>query len=52
MDNCSWMYQDSPERLSGMDYCNGVKGFINYALSSLRNISGGVIRCSFKICKK
>jgi hypothetical protein len=34
-----------------MNYCNGVKGFINYVLSNPRNISGGVIRCSCKSCK-
>jgi hypothetical protein len=34
-----------------MDYCNGVEGFINHALSNLRNISGGDIRYSCKRCK-
>jgi len=34
-----------------MDYCNGVQGFINYALSNPRNISGDGIRCSCKRCK-
>jgi hypothetical protein len=52
MDDCSWMYQDSPKGLWRMDYCNGVQGFINYALSNLRNISRGSIRCSCKRCKK
>jgi hypothetical protein len=34
-----------------MNYCNGVQGFINYALSNLRNISGGDIRFPCKRCK-
>ena len=45
------MYRDSLEGLCRMNYCNEVKGFINYVLSNLRNISGGVIRCSCKSCK-
>jgi hypothetical protein len=35
-----------------MDYCNGVQGFVNYALSNLRNISRDGIRCSCKNKKK
>jgi hypothetical protein len=34
-----------------MNYCNRVQGFINYALSNLRYISGGSIRYSCKRCK-
>jgi hypothetical protein len=34
-----------------MDYCNGVQGFINYALSNPRDINGGSIRCPYKRCK-
>jgi len=34
MDCHLWMYQDSPERLHGVDYCNGVEGFVNYTLSN------------------
>ena len=34
-----------------MDYCNEVEDFINYALSNLRNISRGCIKCSCKRCK-
>ena len=34
-----------------MDYYNVVEGFINYALSNLKNITGGGIRCSCKRCK-
>jgi hypothetical protein len=34
-----------------MDYCTEVVSFINYTLSKLRNISGGGIRCSCKMCK-
>jgi hypothetical protein len=49
MDDCSWMYRDSPERLCRMDYCNWVEAFINYTLSNPKNISGGDIRCP---CKK
>ena len=48
MDDCLCMYQDSPGRLRRMDYYNRVEGFINYALSNMRNISGGGIRCLFK----
>jgi len=33
MDDCSWMYRDSPQGLRVMDYCNGVKGFINFTTS-------------------
>jgi hypothetical protein len=44
MADCSWMYRDSPKGLRKMDYCNGVHGFINYALSNLKNISGDSIR--------
>jgi len=51
MDYCLWMYQDSPEKLRKMDYCNQVEGFINYALSNRKNISGGGIRYPCKRCK-
>jgi hypothetical protein len=51
MNDCSWMYQDSPQGLRMMDYCNGVQGFINYTLYNLRNFNGGRIRCSCKRCK-
>jgi len=51
MDDCSWMYRVSIERLCRMDYCNMVDGFINYTLSNLRNISGGDIRYPCKRCK-
>ena len=34
-----------------MDYCNEVQGFINYAISNPRNISGGGIRCPCKSSK-
>jgi len=33
-DDWSWMYQDSPEGLHMMNYCNGFGNFINYALSN------------------
>ena len=51
MDDYSFMYRDSPQGLQKTDYCNGVQGFINYALSNPRNISGDNIRCSYKSCK-
>jgi hypothetical protein len=34
-----------------MDYYNKVQGFINYALSNPRNISGDSIRSSCRRCK-
>jgi len=40
MDDCSWIYRDSLQGLRRMDYHNEVQGFINYALSNSRNISG------------
>jgi len=51
MDDHSWMYRVSPEGLRMMDYCNGVKGFINCTLLNPRNISGDDIRCLCKRCK-
>jgi hypothetical protein len=45
------MYQESPEGLRRIGYCNGIQGFINYVLSNLRNISGDGIRCPCKSCK-
>jgi hypothetical protein len=32
MDDCSWMYRDSPKGLIKMDYCNEIQGFINHVL--------------------
>ena len=51
MDDCLWMYRDLSKVLRGMDYCNGVECFINYAQSNLKNISGGYIICPCKRCK-
>lgn len=34
-----------------MNYCNEIKGFINYTLSNLKNINGYSIKCSYKRCK-
>ena len=51
MDDRSWMYRDSPQGLSMMDYCNGVQGFINFATSILRNFTDGGIRCPCRKCK-
>jgi len=51
MDDRSWIYRDSLKALHMMDYCNEVQDFIKYALSNLRNISGGGIRYPYKRCK-
>ena len=51
MDDHSRMYRDLTQGLQRMDYYNGIQSFINYALSNLRNISRGSIRCSCKSCK-
>ena len=51
MDDCSWMYQDSPQGLRRMDYCNGVQGFINFTTFILINFTGGGIRCPCKKCQ-
>jgi len=51
MDDRSWMYRDSPQRLRRMDYCNGVQGFINFATSIPRNFTNGGIRCPCRKCK-
>ena len=45
------MYKDSLQGLGMMDYCNRVQGFINYALSNPKNISGEGIRYPCKRCK-
>ena len=45
------MYRVFLDELRKMDYCNEIEGFINHALSNLRNISGCDIRCSCKRCK-
>jgi hypothetical protein len=45
------MYQDSPEELHKIDYCNEIQGFINYAIFNPRNISEDGIRCLYKRCK-
>ena len=51
MDDRSWIYRISLERLYKMDYYNKVESFINYALSNPRNISEYDIRCLCKRCK-
>ena len=43
MDDHSWMYQDSPQGLLRMNYCNGVQSFINFAASILRNLVEAVL---------
>ena len=44
MDDHSWIYRVSTEKLCRMDYCNGFEGFIKYALSNTKNISKVSIR--------
>ena len=39
------------QELQRMDYCNEVRGFINYATSNPRNITGFGIKCPCKRCK-
>jgi len=51
MYNRSLMYRVSPKGLWMIDYYNWVVGFINYARSNSKNISGGGIRCTCKRCK-
>jgi len=51
MNDWSLMYRDTPQMLQMMNYCKGVQGFINYALSNPRNISGRGIRYPYKRCK-
>ena len=45
------MYRDSPQGLRSLDYCNVVHGFINYAISNLRNVSESGIKCPCNRCK-
>jgi len=51
MDDRSLMYRVLPEGLRMMDYYNWDVGFINYALSNSKNVSGGGIKCTCKRCK-
>jgi len=51
MDDRSWMYRDSSQWLYREHHCKKVKGFINFALSNPKNISGGEVRCSCVKCK-
>jgi hypothetical protein len=51
MDDCSWMYRNSPPGLQRVDYCKGVQGFINFAISIPRHFSGGGIRYPCRKCK-
>jgi hypothetical protein len=51
MDDRSWMYRDSPQGLRRMNYCNGVQGFINLAISIPRNFTNSSIRCPCRKCK-
>jgi len=52
MDDHSCMYHVLPEGLHTMNYCNRVKGFINYALFNQRNISRGVLDVHVRDIKK
>jgi len=45
------MYQNSPQELQMMDYCNEIQSFINFTTSILRNISGDCFRCLCMRCK-
>ena len=45
------MYHVSLKGLHMMDYCNEVESFINYTLSNPKSISGGNIKCPYKMCK-
>ena len=49
MNDRSWIFRVSPERLCKMNYCNRVDDFINYTLSNPKNISEGGIRYPFKM---
>ena len=51
VDDRSWMYQNSPQGLRRIDYCNGVQGFINFTTSISRNFTDGGIRCPCRKCK-
>jgi hypothetical protein len=51
MNDYSWMYRVSLERLRNMDYCNEVENFTKYTLSNPKIISGGGIRYLCKSCK-
>jgi hypothetical protein len=35
MNDCSWMYRDSPKGLYMKNYCKRVEGFINFTLLNL-----------------
>ena len=45
------MCRVSSEGLHKIGYRNGVEGFIKYTLSNPKNISGGSITCTCKMCK-
>jgi hypothetical protein len=51
MNDPSWMYRNSLKELYRQDHLQGVKSFINFALSNPKNISVGKIRCSCVKCK-
>jgi len=51
MDDRSWMYWDLPQRLRRMDYCNGVRGFINFTTCIPINFTRGDIRCPYRKCQ-
>jgi len=51
MDDCSWMYRDSPQGLRRMDCCNGVQGFINFVISIPKNFTEGGVSWPCRKCK-
>jgi len=51
MDDCLWMYRNSPQELQRMNYCNEVQSFINFATSIPRNFSWDGIRYLCRRCK-
>jgi hypothetical protein len=40
-----------PQGLRRIDYCNGVRGFINFATFIPRNFTRGDIRCLYRKCQ-
>jgi hypothetical protein len=43
MDDRSWMYRDLLQELRMMDYCNGVQGFFNYAISNPKKLVEAIL---------
>jgi hypothetical protein len=51
MNYRSWMYQDSPEELHKIDYCNEIQVFINYAIFNPRILVKTVLDVYIKCVK-